>query len=711
MKTALTLCLATSLQLLSVSAVLAQSADSAPAEAAPANEQRRFVAKNEAADDRVYNELLRANGGDHDPGHWASEAIQGLVGKYCGIMVGYPDQTFRGPNGLNRFEMAAALYKLMGCIEEQMVKIPQPEPLDTSNFVSKTELEQIAALQKEFRQELDALKNQQLDLGKRISELERVQVHGSVQARYRERVMTTDGTFPESPLFAPGNSSPDRRVNLDSQVEQRPADDPNRKSFSNNVNQFGRDQYGIPNVYHSPSEANITPDDLAPFRMRTRLNIQADWSSWMRTEIGFDMFELGMASSMLSPTPVVVSNGGHDVNEGLPDGSPLMFRLVATELRVPDTGHRIKFGLMNFAGQLQTGTRLSSLFDQGNWNGRDYGMVGWGASPVALSNNGDPDYRNSLFRYWQGGLNASMVDPDSHRYNQATSPAIAYDSDWGWGSFMVGLNAGSFQTNRLLAAQGNLSSGLPVNGSDPAFGGVYGGAILQGRDLAGGNLIGNHLALPSQFGDGYGVFGLEGRFFEDGLPLRLQLAGMAYLNDQLLNFTGPSRKELSGTLDLGWDQNFGLTLQVNKSFIGFDRHSAGLFFNDIAGSGVDLQLGANLATRGLFQLQNLAAGSVGAALGITLWEPEAIAAARPEQLKLIVAARQSLGDRWGNLPAEATSPNQLLQDSGLTVSLPWQQVGGLNLDLSAQYSLLMADQLWAFRAVAHDVSVVTTLHF
>jgi len=687
-----------------------------PALAQPAaetpNEQRRFVAKNEAADDRVYAELLRENGGDHDPQHWASEAVEGLITKYCGIMIGYPNQTFRGPNGLNRFEMAAALYKLMGCIEERMAQIPQPGNLDTSQFISKSELEQVAALQTEFKKELDVLKEQHLNLDARLDLLEKVQVHGSVEVRYRERVATTDGTVASSPLFAPGNSSQARRVNTEGGIETRPADDPNPKAFDNNVNQFGRDQYGVPNVYHSPADANITPDDLAPFRARTRLDIQAQWNEWVKTEVVVDMFELGQASSMLNPIPVVVGNGGHDANEGQPDGNPLMFRVAATELQIPHTSHRLKFGLMNFSDRLNTGTRFQSLFNQGNWNGRDYGMVGWGGSDVALSNPGDADYRNSVSRYWQGGLGASMVDPDSLRYNQATAPAIAYDTDWGWGSFMLGANYGALQSNRLLAAQGNLSAGTPVMGYDPNFAGVYDGAVLQGLDYAVNSanrqLVANHLALPSQYGDGYGVVGLEGRFWQESFPVRIQLGAMSYFNDQLLEFSAPTRKEVSGTLDLGWDQNFGLTLQVNKSFIGFDRHSLGLFFNDIADSGVDFQVGANLATRGLFQINQLAAGSAGAALGISLWQPEPDGR---EQLKLILAARQSLGDRLGNLPADATTPNQLLKDSGLTLSLPWRQVGGLNLDLSAQYSLLLADALWQFRPLAHDVSVISTLHF
>ena len=499
-------------------------------------------------------------------------------------------------------------------------------------------------------------------------------------------------------------------------VEQRDPNTENTLAFNNNINQYGRDRFGVPNIYNSPAEANVTIDDLVPFRLRTQLNVEAALHPWAKANMLVEMFDLTNASSGLTVTPLSVNNGGHDGNEGTPDGAVFVFRQAFMELQAPDSPARLRAGMMNLKPVLNTGTRFNSLFNQGSWNGRGYGMVGWGGSEVALSNNGNTSYLNSVSRYWNGGIDVSMVDPDSMGYNNVSSPGASFDVDWGWGSFVVAGNYGSTQTNRLQAAQGNLSTsaGSFTNGNSGAFNtsSLFGGAIVQGLDLtpnAGQTpRVANHLALPSQFGDGYGVVGLEGRFFQESFPVRLQLAGMSYFNDTLTDFTNPTRKEVSGTMDIGWNKNFGLTVQANKSFIGYDRHSAALFLNDIADSGFDIQLGANLATRGLFNVNDMAAGSAGAALGIPIWKATGD---DKQNIKMIVAARQSLGNRFGNLPADAITPNQLFKDSGFTVSIPWENVGGHNVNIYAQYSMLMADALWDLRPVAQDVSLVSRLYW
>lgn len=680
---------------------------------APALAQNtQTTTKHEADREHKYTELLKANGGDVDPSHWASESIEKLITKYCGIMVGYPDNTFRGDRQITRYEMGAALYKLMQCLEE--VELPQT---DTSNLALKEDLKALANLQDEFKNELDAIKAEQMNLAKRIDVLEQVQVHGSVELRYRERLAVTDGTFPTSPLYAPGNSSPTRRVTIEGNVEQRDPATENTLAFNNNVNQYGRDEFGVPNLYHSPSDANISIDDLAPFRLRTQLDVQAQLTPWAKAEILLEMFDLSQASSGLTTSPLSINNGGHDGNEGMPDGSSFIFRQALAELTVPNTSLRLRTGLMNLKPVLNTGTRFTSLFNQSSWNGRGYGFVGWGGSEVALSNtDGNANYRNSIYRYWNGGINSSMVDPDSMNYNQVAAPGLSADVNWGWGSLMVGGHYGSPQTNRLQAAQGNLSTSLGSStlGTAENFNttGLTKGAVLQGLDLtpnAGeAARVANHLALPSQFGDGYGVVGLDTHFLDDSFPIRFQVAAMSYFNDNMTDFSSPTRKEISGTLDLGWDKNFGMTLQANKSFIGFDRHSLGLFFNDIASSGIDIQLGANLATRGLFNIQDSAGGSAGAAVGIPIWKAGADS---PEQVKVILAARQSLGNRFGNLPSDGTTPNQLFKDSGITVSVPWVHVGNQNIDIYAQYSMLMADALWDLRPVAQDISLITRLYW
>jgi hypothetical protein len=666
----------------------------------------------------TFESMLAENGGDLDRTHWASNAIQELVDKY-GVMSGFPDKKFRGQKNLTRYEMAAALFQVMKYVDKSIANVPTGVDESTlAKFATKEDLQQIAALQMEFKKELDMLKEGQMELSKRVDVLEKVQVHGSLEVRYRDRVAVTDGTDNTSPLFGNGNTSATKVVDNNGATTDRPASD-NKAEYKNNNGQAERDANGLPKKFSSPSEAAVTIDDLAPFRVRGSLYVKGEVADNLKVHTSFDMFELGATANGGS-----VNNGGHDVNEGSASGSQFVLRKAYAEWGGMDSGMgaRLNFGLMNFGKVMNTGSTITNHFGNGNWTGRGYGMVGWGGSEVALARTGTTDYKNTLSRYWAGGLNASMVDPDSAVYNQATAPSIAFDAGWGWGKFVVGANYGAVQTNRGAAAAGNLGTGgAGVLGSDANFTtantdkAIFSGAVLQGLDYKtvdgsanGRRLVANNLALPSQYGDGYGVLGLEFNFLKEVFPVRLGLHAMSYLNDNILDFSNASRKEVSGVLDLGWSKNFGLTVQVNKSFIGFDRHSVGLMFNDLGGSGFDIQLGANLATRGLFNVGDLAAGSVGAAIGI----PFLNLGEGKDNIKLVLAARQSLADNAFTATKNAnTMQNQMFKDSGITVSLPYMNVGGSNVSVRAEYSMLLADELWSFRQVAHDLSLVTTYKF
>lgn len=666
----------------------------------------------------TFESMLMENGGDLDRTHWASNAIQELVDKYK-VMSGFPDKKFRGSKTLSRYEMAAALYQVMKYVDSSVANVPV-QKIDTSKFATKDDLKQIAALQMEFKKELDMLKEGHMELAKRVDMLERVRVHGKVEVRYRDRVSVTDGTDKASPLFGQGNMNAATKerpnggvVGADNNLTNR-SDADKDKDISNNGGQSVRTVNGLPKTFNSPASANVTIDDLVPFRVRSNLSVSAMLTDGLMAHTSFDMFELGSAGG------VAVGNGGHDVNEGGAGGGGFVFRkayLAAGGLDDKDMGAAFKVGLMNFSKDFNPNSGLMNHFGNNNWTGRGYGLVGWGAADIALSNaNSTNPYVNSVSRYWAGGLNSSMVDPDSHNYNQATSPSASFGAGWGWGKFFVGANYGSVQTDRSAAAAGNLSSGAAVNGADANFkvenadSALFAGAVLQGLDRKAGTngkrLVANNLALPSQYGDGYMVAGLDLSFFKEAFPVRLNLSAMSYLNDNMLDFSKASRKEVSGVLDLGWSKNFGLTVGVNKSFIGYDRHSIGLLFNDLGGSGFDIQLGANLATRGLFNVGDLASGNAGLAIGV----PFLNMGKGKDNIKLVLAARQSLGDSFGG-STDAGAPNQMFKDSGLTVSLPYMNVAGSPLNIRAEYSMLLADALWQFRPVAHDVSVVTSYMF
>ncbi len=666
-----------------------------------------------------YDDLLVENGGDLQRSHWAAQAIRSLVDKY-GVMAGYPDKKFRGQRTLTRYEMAAALYNVMKYVDK-MDAMKKGSDVDTSRFATKEDLRQLSALQMEFKRELDMLKAGQMDLEKRVSALERVRVHGNVNVRYRDRIDVTDGTQADSPLFDQANTTSTSGAD-----------------FTNNKGDFKRDANGLPEVFSKPDRQNVTIDDLVPFRVHSQINVDAMITDNAMLSTTFDMFELGGAIS----NGVSFGNGGHNINEstgfvfrkaalelgnvkGLAMGLGnnnynMMMGAMNTDLTMEEAdemnmglgkGAEFSVGLMNFRDKVNPNTRLTNHFGRPNWVGRGYGLVGWGGDQIALS--GDGNYMNSASRYWAGGLNASMVDPDSHNYNQVTSPSAAFNAGWGWGKFFVGANYGSVQGNRRLAASGNLSNGAPVLGSDAAFQtngadrAVFAGSVLPALDRRGGGLVGNTLALPSQYGDGYGVAGLDLMFFEDAFPVRLGVHAMSFLNDSMLDFTGRSRKEISGVLDMGWNENFGITVGVNKSFIGFDRHSVGLLFNNLGGSGFDIQLGTNIATRnGLFNLNDVAAANAGVALGI----PFLNLGEGKDNIKLVLSARQSLGDQLG-MSTDNGAPNQLYKDGGLTVSMPYMNIGGSPLNVRAEYSMLLADAVWQFRPVAHDLSIISSYSF
>ena len=57
---------------------------------------------------------------DIKPSDWAFQALQALVERY-GVIVGYPDGTFRGNRPLTRFEFSAALSAVLGKVEEQLL--------------------------------------------------------------------------------------------------------------------------------------------------------------------------------------------------------------------------------------------------------------------------------------------------------------------------------------------------------------------------------------------------------------------------------------------------------------------------------------------------------------------------------------------------------------------------------------------------------------
>ncbi|HEY9857780.1 MAG TPA: iron uptake porin [Stenomitos sp.] len=124
---------------------------------------------------------------DVTPDHWAYNAIKALVEKYQ-VMEGFPDNTFRGTRTISRYELAAALAKVMARVEEMVAaatgEAPQPTRIQPS--VSPDDLRTIARLQQEFKDELTGLKARVDTQDSRLSAIEkRIRVGGSLDALLR----------------------------------------------------------------------------------------------------------------------------------------------------------------------------------------------------------------------------------------------------------------------------------------------------------------------------------------------------------------------------------------------------------------------------------------------------------------------------------------------------------------------------------------------
>ncbi len=97
---------------------------------------------------------------DVPAGHWAKEAVEALAAK--GIILGFPDGTFRGNENLTRYQAALLIYRLLQQIEEEL-KAQGTSP--TMEALSAEDLEALKNAVQELAAELASL-------GVRVSALE-----------------------------------------------------------------------------------------------------------------------------------------------------------------------------------------------------------------------------------------------------------------------------------------------------------------------------------------------------------------------------------------------------------------------------------------------------------------------------------------------------------------------------------------------------------
>ena len=112
------------------------------------------------------NSMSQVNLVDHlrdvSPTDWAYEALVNLVERY-GCIAGFSNNTYRGNQTLYRYEFAASLNSCLGKIEEL---------LNTSDNISREDIDNLLRLMQEFQTELALLRGRTDGVQARVGELE-----------------------------------------------------------------------------------------------------------------------------------------------------------------------------------------------------------------------------------------------------------------------------------------------------------------------------------------------------------------------------------------------------------------------------------------------------------------------------------------------------------------------------------------------------------
>jgi hypothetical protein len=192
---------------------------------------------------------------DVQPTDWAFQALQSLVERY-GVIVGYPDATYRGNRALTRYEFAAGLNTALDRVNELIAA-------GLADAVTREDLATLQRLQEEFAAELATLRGRVDTLESRTAELEANQFSTTTK-------LIGDALFIASDLFG-GNDEDENSAVFQNRV---------RLTFDSSFN--GRDrlrarlQSGNIQVFDQPgNEArfagelntsnNILLDDLSYF--------------------------------------------------------------------------------------------------------------------------------------------------------------------------------------------------------------------------------------------------------------------------------------------------------------------------------------------------------------------------------------------------------------------------------------------------------------
>ncbi len=97
---------------------------------------------------------------DVRPTDWAYQSLKSLVEKR-GVLVGYPDRSFRGNRAMTRYEYAAGFDAAMDRMDSDMKK-------EFAKYATREEFEAVKKIQEEFNQELAAVRKGQFGSNDRL---------------------------------------------------------------------------------------------------------------------------------------------------------------------------------------------------------------------------------------------------------------------------------------------------------------------------------------------------------------------------------------------------------------------------------------------------------------------------------------------------------------------------------------------------------------
>jgi hypothetical protein len=145
---------------------------------------------------------------DVKPTDWAFTALQSLVERY-GCIAGYPDRTYRGKQGITRYEFAAGVN---ACLD----KINEIISSGLSDKVGKADLDTLQKLQEEFAAELATLRGRVDALDAKTAKLE-AQQFSTTTKLYGQAIFGLQSRFANTGNLTPRNgtkNTPDDATNL-----------------------------------------------------------------------------------------------------------------------------------------------------------------------------------------------------------------------------------------------------------------------------------------------------------------------------------------------------------------------------------------------------------------------------------------------------------------------------------------------------------------